>query len=125
MIDEAMARRMQAIPAGKNDRGISGAGPPISAARQRLIEAKDIYMGLILQDPANAEAASRMGILAASMGLATFALELLKKAVALQPGEPAHQANLGEVLRRQGRVKEAEAALRSALSTGRRTIRRF
>jgi tetratricopeptide (TPR) repeat protein len=81
----------------------------------KYLEARDVYFHLLRLDPNNAEVASRFGILAASMGLSNLAMNLMTRAVALQPQSAAYHGNLGETLRRAGQLPEAEASFRSAL----------
>jgi Tfp pilus assembly protein PilF len=110
----AMDRRRAAIPEGKT------INEYLDLAREyqrqgKHVEAKDLLISVILRNPDNAEAASRLGILAMSMDLPAFALYLMKQAVTLQPQSAAYHANLGEILRRMNRLSEAEAAMRKSL----------
>ena len=114
-VRQALARRDEAIPDGKNAEEYLQLATQYQREGKR-VEAKDIYTSLLLQNPRNAEAASRLGILAASMGLVPFARKSLEQAIAIDPRQPAYRANLGEVLRRNGHLPEAEASLRAALA---------
>jgi Tfp pilus assembly protein PilF len=109
-----MERRRQAIPEGK------AIVEYLNLARQyqregKYVEAKDLLISVILRNPENAEAASRLAILAMSMDLPAFALYLMKQAIMLQPESAAYHANMGEILRRMNRFVEAETALRKSL----------
>jgi Flp pilus assembly protein TadD len=81
----------------------------------KLVDARTIYFHVLSRDPNNAEAASRLGILAATMKLPQIALNMMSKAVALRPNWPAYHGNLGEMLRRMGRHAEAETSFRASL----------
>lgn len=83
--------------------------------QRKFVEAKAIYFRIRRLEPRNPEAASRLGLLAARMGLPTAALQAMTQAVALQPNSSAYRHNLGETLRRLGRYQEAEASFRAAL----------
>jgi len=63
----------------------------------------------------NAEAVSRLGILAVSMGMPRFAVKLMKQAAALRPDVLAYHNNLAEAQLAVGQLPEAEASFRTAL----------
>jgi tetratricopeptide (TPR) repeat protein len=113
-VRDAVRYRKETLPLGKT------IPEYFELARQyqtagKLVEAKSVYFHIRQLDPNNAEAASRLGLLAASMGLYTVAMQLLSKAAALQPQSPGHLHNLGEMLRRRGRFQEAVRSFRAAL----------
>jgi len=81
----------------------------------KFIEAKDVLMHVRSLDLKNAQAMSRFGILAAMMNLPDLALHWMNQATQAAPLDPANHKNLGEMLRRAGRLKEAEASLRKSL----------
>jgi len=81
----------------------------------KFVEARDVYFHVLARDPNHAEAASRLGILAASMGLPDLATKMMERAVTLQPDSPSYHANFGEILRRAGRYAEADNMLRLSL----------
>jgi tetratricopeptide (TPR) repeat protein len=113
-IDAARARREDWLP---RDKPI---GECLDLGRQREQERKyreafAIYNLVLGRDPGNAEAANRMGIIAASTEKMVLAMELMARAVALAPGSAKYQADMGELLRRLGRFEEAESALRASL----------
>src|SRR5439155_21417078 len=84
-------------------------------AERKYREASSIYSHVLSRDPDNAEALSHLGICVAVLGNVTLGLELMAKAVALQPGWPKYHSNLGEMLRLFGRFQEAEASFRASL----------
>lgn len=81
----------------------------------KLIDARTIYFYVLERDPNNAEATSRLGVLAAIMQLPALAYSMMSKAVAMQPRAPTYHGNLGELLRQMGRYAEAEGSFRNAL----------
>jgi Flp pilus assembly protein TadD len=81
----------------------------------KFIDARTIYFYVLEREPENAEAMSRLGVLAAMMQLPKLAHNMMSKAVMLQPRSPGYRNNLGELLRRTARHAEAEAMFRSAL----------
>jgi Flp pilus assembly protein TadD len=92
----------------------------LDMARQFLaageyIKARALYFHVIDRDPDNAQALCQLGVVAACMQSPLLALDLMSKAVRLQPGSAYFQGNLGELLRTMGRYPEAEAALRASL----------
>jgi tetratricopeptide (TPR) repeat protein len=113
-IETARARRDDWLP---RDKPIAEC---LELGRQRELERKyrdafAIYNLVLSRDPHNAEAANRMGIIAASTEKMVLAMELMSRAVALAPGSAKYQSDMGELLRRLGRLQEAEAALRASL----------
>jgi len=114
VVRKAVEHRRTSLPAGKT------IAEYFDLAYQyqkegKYVEAKAIYFHIRRLEPNNPEAASRLGLLAATMGLSTAALQLMTHAAALQPRSAAYQHNLGETLRRRGRYQEAEASFRAAL----------
>ncbi|MDB5357636.1 MAG: uncharacterized protein JWN24_4089 [Phycisphaerales bacterium] len=81
----------------------------------KLVDARTVYFHVLSRDPANAEATSRLGILAAMMNLSDLAVNMMTKAVAMRPDWPPYRSNLGEMFRRISRFAEAELAFRSSL----------
>jgi Flp pilus assembly protein TadD len=58
---------------------------------------------------------SNFGICATVLGNVTIGIEMMSRAVALQPNSAKLRRDLGEMLRRNGRFAEAEAAFRASL----------
>lgn len=81
----------------------------------KLLEAREALFRVRMLAPANPEAASRLGIVAGSMGLPELAVQMMSQAVAIQPRNPAYRNNLGVALRKTGRLAEAEAAFKASL----------
>ena len=82
----------------------------------RLAEAEVCYRRVHEADPANPDALHLLGVLAGQRGNREAAVELIGKAVALQPGSPFFQLNFGNALKDIGRRAEAEASYRRALA---------
>src|SRR5665213_1392443 len=110
----AVARRQSAVPPGKTVPEYLALAAQYQAQGD-VLEARTALFEVRKLDRGNAEAATRLGILADSMGLAKVALNMLSEAVKLQPRAPGLHYNLAEGLRRQGRFQEAEASARAAL----------
>jgi Flp pilus assembly protein TadD len=113
-VDEAFARRQSVVPPGKT------IGQYMELAYQyqrerKFIEAREVLFHVRLADPGNAEAASRLGVIAGSTGLPELAVKMMRQAVALRPRNPVYYNNLGVALRRMGRLADAEASFRAAL----------
>lgn len=83
--------------------------------QRRLMEAKRLYVHVLSSDPQNAEAVSRLGIIAACEGMPLLALKLMTQAAAISPANASYHTDLGELYRRMGRFAEAEASLRQSL----------
>jgi tetratricopeptide (TPR) repeat protein len=74
-----------------------------------------MYFAVLRAEPANAEALSRLGILAAAMQKAQLSIRLMRQAAALRPDVAAYHVNLGEALRANKEYAEAETAYRASL----------
>lgn len=81
----------------------------------RLGEAETIYLGLLEQDPKQADALHFLGVLRHQQGDQAAAVDLIGQAVALEPARGTFQVNLGSALRAAGRVEDAAAAFRRAI----------
>jgi len=113
-VEEARGRQEALLPKDKSIAQCLDLGYQ-RLLEQKYTEARQVYMHVLSRDPGNAEALCRLGIVAACTGTPTIALELMSRAVALQPQSPSYHSNLAELLRRLGRLSEAEAALRNSL----------
>jgi Flp pilus assembly protein TadD len=78
------------------------------------LEAQEVLFKVRAADPGNAEAASRLGVIAGSAGLGQLAVKMMRQAVAKQPDNPVYHNNLGVALRRMGVLADAEASFRTA-----------
>src|SRR5262245_39356577 len=84
--------------------------------RGQLQQAEAIYRQILQQQPDHPEALFLLAGIAYSVGRFPAGVELLKRAVALVPQEPRYRANLGQMLWRAGRMKEAETFLRESIA---------
>jgi predicted O-linked N-acetylglucosamine transferase (SPINDLY family) len=82
----------------------------------RLAEAEMLYRQVLGAVPDHADALQLLGILAGQTGNLDAALELLGRAIVLEPAVAEHQYNRGELLRRAGRWDEAIASLDRAIA---------
>jgi tetratricopeptide (TPR) repeat protein len=80
-----------------------------------LADAEELARRAAAGDPANAEAAHMLGIIAHQSGKTAEAIEHLRSAIAIKPDVALYHANLGEMCRLAGRVDEAVAAGRRAI----------
>jgi Tfp pilus assembly protein PilF len=83
---------------------------------QKLEQARDIFTRVLDHDPKNAQAYGALGYCLGALGFAKEALARMTEAVALQPGAVNLQMNLGDFLRSQRRLSEAEAIFQRALA---------
>ncbi len=81
----------------------------------RLADAEGIYRQILTQSPDHAEALHLLGVLAAQVGRTEAAIELIGRAIAINPTIAEYHGNLGESYRRSGRNDEAIVSLRRAI----------
>jgi predicted O-linked N-acetylglucosamine transferase (SPINDLY family) len=81
----------------------------------RLSEAKLLYAEILSREPKNIAALHLLGMVKYGEGDARQAIELIERAIALQPDCTEAYNNLGIVLKDQGRLEEAVTAYRKAL----------
>ena len=82
----------------------------------RLAEAEQIYRQILAADANHADALHMLGVVAHQVGRNDAAEDLIRRAIALNPGGSApYLSNLGLVLVALGRAEEAVAAFRRAL----------
>jgi len=112
-VDAAVQRRAQSLPTDKTIAESLQIGIDLERGR-KFREAFAVYNSILERDPRNAEAAGRMGVIAASTEKPMLALELMTRAVAADPNLPWLHSNLGELYRRLSRYPEAETSLRAA-----------
>ncbi len=81
----------------------------------RLVEAAAIYTRIRSVAPRNFDAVHLLGVVAIQQGRSADAVELLRKAAALDPRQHVCRMRLGLALMGTGRGREAEAEFREAL----------
>jgi Flp pilus assembly protein TadD len=77
--------------------------------------AREVYQRVLSQEPNNAHAICHLGICVACRGDLMRALTLMKQAVDIEPRVPRFHSTLAQLLRRLGRLQEAETSIRWAL----------
>lgn len=82
---------------------------------KRYTEARDLYLHVLRREPRNAEAAFRLGMVAALTGVPSLAVQMMSQAVSVEPTSTTYQNHLGELLRRLGRPADAESCFRASL----------
>ena len=81
----------------------------------RLADAEGIYRQILALFPDQAGAWHWMGLRACEAGHLQVAIELIGRAIGINPAVVAFHCNLGEVYRRAGRWEQAIASLRRAI----------
>jgi predicted O-linked N-acetylglucosamine transferase (SPINDLY family) len=81
----------------------------------RLAEAEGIYRQVLAQVPDHADALHLLGVLACQAGHTEVAIELIGRAIAIDPQAPQYHHNLGEAYRRSGQTDEAIASFHRSL----------
>ncbi|MDQ2102199.1 tetratricopeptide repeat protein, partial [Azospirillum isscasi] len=76
----------------------------------RLIEARPLYHSILRSQPGHPDALHLLGVLESQCGRPTMALPLLRRAVALLPGDADFLGNLARTLRAAGQTGAAERA---------------
>ncbi len=82
----------------------------------RFAEAEEIYLGILEQQPGDADALHLLGVLRYQFGRLEEAKQMLQQATAAAPGHVEALCNLGSVLLATGDLQEAEAMLERAIS---------
>jgi Tfp pilus assembly protein PilF len=113
-VRQAEARQGDAVPPGRTTAEYMGLAYRFQSAG-KYDKARDIYLSVLRHDPAHAEAASRLGIIAARTGEPQSAVHWMRRAAALRPDVADYHLNLAEALRGIGQWAGAEAAYRAAL----------
>lgn len=81
----------------------------------RIDDAERQFRTLLERDPLNATALNYLGYMLADKGVRLpEALDLIQRALAIEPNNPAYLDSLGWALFKQGKAQEAEAPLRKA-----------
>jgi len=81
----------------------------------RLAEAERLYRQVLELDPHHGDALHLLGMLAGQSGRHGTAAELIRRAIAVNGGQPYYHLHLGLAARNLGRLDEAEASYRRAL----------
>jgi predicted TPR repeat methyltransferase len=117
LLDEVMAAPRQPLPEGTTDEQVQ-AFLHIAAENHhsgKIEQAERMYRQLLRWQPDNPDALHLFGLLAAQMDLFDDALELMDRAIALNPSVPEYHANRGNVLKIKTRPLDAQAAFETAL----------
>ena len=81
----------------------------------RLAEAEAFYRQILSRVPNHPDALHLMGVLAGQAGRADVAVDLIGRAIAINPRTADYYCNLGEIYRRSGRLDEAISSFRRAI----------
>jgi tetratricopeptide (TPR) repeat protein len=73
----------------------------------RLVQAEGILRQILQQRPNDAEALHQLAIIAHQTGKTDFAVQLIERALSINPNVYLYQANIGEMYRRLGQVHKA------------------
>ncbi len=81
----------------------------------RLSEAEAGYRKILEETPGSADAWHLLGVLASQRGNAELAVQLIRRAIALNASAPDYHSNLGGILRESGQWEAGAVACRRAL----------
>jgi tetratricopeptide (TPR) repeat protein len=84
-------------------------------AERKSEQARYTFAQVLQQEPNNLEALCKLGICYTQLGFVLEGIERVRQAIAIDPEVPICHLILGDLLRRQGRLEEAEHALRATL----------
>lgn len=84
----------------------------------RLTEAERVCQQILAVQPRCADALNLLGVMACLGGRNDVAVDLIGRAIAINPAVAVYHTNLGSVLRGMGRAREAIAEFREALRRG-------
>ena len=82
----------------------------------RFSEAEALYRRILAARPDEPNALHLLGVLASQTARPDVAIEMIAKAIAVKADFPEAHVNLGNVLKAAGRIAEAEASYRRAVS---------
>ncbi len=82
----------------------------------RLAEAEALYRQVLIECPTHAGVLHLLGILAGQAGRTDASIDLIGRAIAVDPGVAAYHGNLAESYRRSGQWERAVASLRRAIA---------
>jgi len=85
-------------------------------ARGRLSQAEAGYRSVLERAPDHPDALHRLGLIAHQVGRNDIALELIDRAITVNPAQPTYHNDAGIVLHALGRIDEAIARYRDALA---------
>ena len=85
-------------------------------ARGRLSQAEAGYRSVLQSAPDHPDALHRLGLIAHQVGRNEIALELIDRAITVNPVQPAYYNDAGIVLQALGRIDEAITCYRKALA---------
>ena len=81
----------------------------------QLLQAEQIYRQILNADPSHADALHLLGVIASRAGKFPEAIDLIERAITINPRAEAYHCNLGIALRGAGRIDDAIAAYHRAL----------
>ena len=81
-----------------------------------LAQAAALYQKVLATEPENAEAMHLLGVLSHQQGAHARAIELISRAVAHRPNNPAFHANLAEAYRALGQFERAVGSSKTAIA---------
>lgn len=81
----------------------------------RYAEAESVYRQILAAHPNHPDALHMLGVLAAQVGRADVAIELIGQAIRLNPSQGGYYSNYGHVLTLAGRLDEAITSLEHAV----------
>jgi len=119
-----MSRRRRNAGSGIRSGG-GGESPNLAARFQqavahhqsgRLNEAREIYKRIVKVHPRHADALHLLGVIAAQTDQPALAVDLIKRAIAIQPDQAVFHNNRGLALRDLKRLNDALASFEQALS---------
>src|SRR3954449_4951834 len=84
-------------------------------SRRQYAQAERVCRQIIGARPGNADAHNILGVSLAALGNPKEAVAELKRAIKINAQAPSYHANLGEILRQNGRLEEAAEALEAAI----------
>ena len=82
----------------------------------RFSEAEALYSQILAVQPNNAQVLNLLGVMAHQMGDSQLGVELIGRAIDIDPKVPSFRNNLGNVLKIQGKLEQAIACYKRALS---------
>jgi tetratricopeptide (TPR) repeat protein len=80
-----------------------------------LAEAEQLYLQVLTRDAGNADALHLLGVVTHQKGRPDLAIDLIRRAIAINPLEASFHANLGVAFKELGRQDEAIACYRTAI----------
>ena len=81
----------------------------------RFADAEAAYRLMLAEAPDHAEALHLLGMIAGQTGRIDAAIDLICRAIAVNPGAAHYHSNLGLAFREKGKLDESIAALRRAI----------